>query len=100
MPGSCDFSGAPASAITLIPAGTFRTRPSCPAGGARGHKEEMPKQPSKGDAEHWRRLAAEIISAAREMTHPEAKAVMLDIANRYEKLARLAEAREKGEKSS
>jgi hypothetical protein len=57
----------------------------------------MPERSSKGDAVRWRQLAAEILSAARDMTHPEAKAVMLDIAERYERLAKVAEARAKGE---
>jgi hypothetical protein len=60
----------------------------------------MPQESSKGDSVRWRKLAAEILSAAKDMTHPEAKAVMLDIAERYERLARLAEARAKDEKSS
>ena len=44
-------------------------------------------------ATKWRQLAAEALAAAAEMTDPEAKAVMLDIAERYERLARYAEDR-------
>ena len=44
-------------------------------------------------AAKWRQLAAEAFAAATEMTDPEARAVMLDIAERYERLARYAEAR-------
>ena len=44
-------------------------------------------------AARWRKLAAEMLEAAQEMTDPEARAVMLDIAERYGKLARYSEAR-------
>ena len=41
----------------------------------------------------WRRLAAEALEAAVEMTDTEAKTIMLDVASRYERLARYTEAR-------
>ena len=44
-------------------------------------------------AGRWRRLAAEARDAAAEMTDPEAKATMLVIAERYERLAQFADAR-------
>lgn len=44
-------------------------------------------------AAQWRELAAHALSAAQELTDPEARAVMLDIASRYERLAQYAEAR-------
>ena len=44
-------------------------------------------------AARWRQLAAEALEAAGEMTDPEARAVMLDIVSRYERLAQYAEAR-------
>ena len=43
-------------------------------------------------AEHWRTLAAEARARADEMSDPEAKRIMLSIAERYERLARRAEA--------
>jgi hypothetical protein len=49
-------------------------------------------------AAKWRELAAEMLAAAAEMTDPEAYAVMLDIAERYERLAQFAEARSAREK--
>lgn len=49
-------------------------------------------QPEEGVA-RWKELAAEALAAAAEMTDAEAKSVMLDIAERYERLARHAEAR-------
>lgn len=44
-------------------------------------------------AARWRQLAAETMEAAADMTDPEAKAIMLDVASRYERLAQYAEAR-------
>ena len=44
-------------------------------------------------AAHWRKLAAEMLAAAAEMTDPEAYAVMVDIAERYQRLAQYADAR-------
>lgn len=44
-------------------------------------------------AANWRELAAHSLATAAELTDPEAKAVMLDIAARYERLAQYAEER-------
>jgi hypothetical protein len=41
-------------------------------------------------ADRWRARALEAFSVASEMTDPQAKAVMVKIANGYEHLARLA----------
>jgi hypothetical protein len=49
--------------------------------------------PSEIDvAEHWRTLAAEARARADEMSDPEAKRIMLSIAEGYERLARRADA--------
>jgi hypothetical protein len=45
------------------------------------------------DAERWRKLAAETVAVAEEMTDPDAKRVMLFIAEGYKRLAEQAEAR-------
>ena len=44
-------------------------------------------------AEHWRNHAADARAAAEVDTDPVAKHILLEIADRYEKLARNAEAR-------
>jgi hypothetical protein len=44
-------------------------------------------------AARWRKLAAEALAAATEMTDPEARAVMFDIAARYDRLVQYAEVR-------
>lgn len=46
-----------------------------------------------GDAERWRRLAAEAFAVAETMTDPKARRVMLFIADGYRRLAERAEAR-------
>jgi hypothetical protein len=46
------------------------------------------------DAERWHKLAAETRAIAAEMTDPDAKRVMLFIAEGYKRLAEQAEARE------
>jgi hypothetical protein len=51
-------------------------------------------------AERWRSLAAEARAAADALTDPEAKRIMLSIAEGYEVLARRAEARKKDHKNS
>ncbi|TMJ72826.1 MAG: hypothetical protein E6G91_09830 [Alphaproteobacteria bacterium] len=57
--------------------------------------------PSNVDiAERWRTLAAEARAAADEMTDPESKRALLNIAEGYERLARRAEARKKGQEDS
>jgi hypothetical protein len=43
------------------------------------------------ESERWRALAAEALAVAREMTDPDAKAIMLEIAARYERLAKAAD---------
>lgn len=45
------------------------------------------------EAQRWRSLAAEAITRAQTLKDPEAKAVLLGIAERYDRLARQAEAR-------
>ena len=45
------------------------------------------------DAERWRTLAAEALAVAETMTDPEARRVMLFIAEGYRLLAERAEAR-------
>jgi len=44
-------------------------------------------------AANWRELAAHSLATAAELTDPEAKAIMHDIAARYERLAQYAEER-------
>ena len=44
-------------------------------------------------AEHWRNHAADARAAAEVDTDPVAKHILIEIADRYEKLARNAEAR-------
>ena len=57
--------------------------------------------PSDADvAERWRSLAADARAAAIELTAPEAKRIMLSIAEGYERLARRAEVRRKDQKDS
>ena len=51
-------------------------------------------------AERWRTLAAEARAAANEMTDPESKRALLNIAEGYERLARRAEARKKDQEDS
>lgn len=50
------------------------------------------------DLEHWRKRAEEARAIAVQMTSPHTKAVMLKIAQDYEKLAKRAEERA-GERS-
>jgi truncated hemoglobin YjbI len=45
------------------------------------------------EAQRWRSLAAEAVARAQMLRDPEAKAVLLGIAERYDRLARQAEAR-------
>jgi len=45
------------------------------------------------EARRWRSLAAEAVVRAQTLRDPEAKAVLLGIAERYDRLARQAEAR-------
>jgi hypothetical protein len=57
--------------------------------------------PSEVDvAERWRTLAAEARAAADEMTDPDAKRTLVNIAEGYERLARRAEARKKDKGNS
>jgi hypothetical protein len=51
-------------------------------------------------AERWRTLAAEARAAADEMTDPESKRALLNIAEGYERLACRAEARKKDQEDS
>jgi hypothetical protein len=46
-------------------------------------------------AARWRGMAAEARAVAAEMTDPEARQIMLSIAEAYDRLARYAEARKK-----
>jgi hypothetical protein len=57
--------------------------------------------PSEVDApERWRTRAAEARATADEMSDPEAKRTLLNIAEAYERLARRAEARKKDQEDS
>lgn len=52
--------------------------------------------PSRLDsADHWRRLAEEARAVAAQLTNQDARQVMLNIADAYERLAAHAEARKK-----
>jgi hypothetical protein len=51
--------------------------------------------PSDNSSDQWRALAAEVRAIAAELRDPEAKRLMLKIAEAYERLARYAEARRK-----
>jgi len=51
-------------------------------------------------AERWRTLAAEARATADQMTDPDAKRTLLNIAEGYERLARRAEARKKDQEDS
>ena len=51
------------------------------------------------EARRWRSLAAEAITRAQTLKDSEAKAILLGIAERYERLARQAEARSAEENS-
>ena len=48
---------------------------------------------SFNDPKHWRERAKEARAHAQQMTDPEAKRMMLEIAEDYEKLARRAQER-------
>ena len=50
------------------------------------------------DANQWRKRAEQRRVIAEQMTSPTSRAEMLRIAERYERLARRAEAIERGEK--
>ena len=45
------------------------------------------------DARYWRSLAVEALARAQELKEPETKALMLTIAQKYDRLARQADAR-------
>jgi plasmid stability protein len=53
----------------------------------------MSEDDPKRDAEHWRKLEAETRTIARTMTDPEARRIMLFIAEAYKLLADRAELR-------
>jgi hypothetical protein len=52
--------------------------------------------PDRDNPSRWWALAAEARAVAVEMTDPQARQIMLKIAEAYERLARRAEARPKG----
>ncbi len=56
-------------------------------------KQQMP--PDRDNPSRWWALAAEARAVAAEMTDPQARKIMLKIAEGYERLARRAEARKK-----
>ena len=51
----------------------------------------MPSDPDRVD--RWRQLAAEAVDAARDLTDPEARKVLIDIAAAYASLAQRLEER-------
>jgi hypothetical protein len=53
----------------------------------------MPPPTSLNDPAHWRQRAQEMRSIADLLEDPAAKAAMLDIAQRYEQIAAIAEER-------
>src|SRR5947208_1268110 len=70
-------------------------------GGCNGTFAGTPAMPTNADvAERWRSLAGEARAAADGLTDPEAKRIMLNIADGYQLLARRAEARKKDQKNS
>jgi hypothetical protein len=60
---------------------------------ALGELASMP--PDRDNPSRWWALAAEARAVAAEMTDPQARQIMLRIAEGYERLARRAEARKK-----
>jgi hypothetical protein len=53
--------------------------------------------PSRVDnAKHWRDRAEETLAIANQIEHADARQVLLQIANGYAQLARMAEARKAG----
>ena len=52
------------------------------------------------DKEHWMERAREAYSEAQELTRPEAKQLMLEIAAGYQRLAQLADERTARQKKS
>jgi hypothetical protein len=52
--------------------------------------------PDRDNPSRWWALAAEARAVATEMTDPQARKIMLKIAEGYERLARRAEGRNKG----
>jgi hypothetical protein len=52
------------------------------------------------DSKRWRALAAEALDVAAQMTDPDARTIMLDIAHGYLRLAEHLEARERNKPSS
>jgi hypothetical protein len=63
--------------------------------GRRELLQAMPPDDSDNPSKWWA-LAAEARDVAAEMTDPQARKIMLKIAEGYERLARRARAREKG----
>ena len=61
---------------------------------ALGEAARMP--PDRDNPSRWWALAAEARAVAGEMTDPQARRIMLKIAEGYERLARRAESRNKG----
>ena len=59
----------------------------------------MPSEPSVSAA-RWRALALEARTTAEQITDPEARVLILSIAQAYERLARRAEEREDKKDSS
>jgi hypothetical protein len=51
----------------------------------------MSNPSTKDDPKHWRRLAEEARAAADQLTDPEARRLMIEIAQGYEALAAIAE---------
>jgi len=51
-------------------------------------------EPTMNSAEYWHHKAAETRARAERMVHPEARAALLDVAEKYEAMAQRTASRE------
>ena len=58
-----------------------------------GNSVDHPFMPLLNNVRHWRERAEEARAVAGQLNHPEAKRIMLGIAEGYERMAKLAEER-------
>ena len=58
-----------------------------------GNSVDRPFMPLLNNVRHWRERAEEARAVAGQLNNPEAKRVMLGIAEGYERMAKLAEER-------